>query len=214
MILFYFKLAIIPLSSSVFSGLSMNIFCKQFRAFVASVAILIVSHSSYSQIDSVALAEELFSVGMEVYDFSHRKQAKDAFIQATEFNPDHARAHFMAGKAIMLTVHKEQALGYFLTAYSLDKNVDYDIFLYIGQAYHHSEKFEDAIEYYQLHKRKLMRALEFEKSKKINEVERKIFECRNAQIYISHPVDVEITNLSTNINTEFPEYAPTVTADE
>ncbi len=164
--------------------------------------------------DSLAIAREMYSMGMELFDFTTRKQARDMFVQATEFNPKFARAHLMAGKATLLTVNKEEALPYLLTAYKLEPQIDEEILFLIGQAYQYGEQFDDAITYYQAYRRQLARSLSFDKSRKIYDLDWKIFECRNAKIYLANPVDVDIINLSDNINTEYPEYAPLITADE
>ncbi len=177
-------------------------------------AVLSVGVLQAQETDSVALGQQYYDIGMETYDFTHRKQAKDAFLLALQYDPNNAKAHFMAGKSIMLTVRKEEALPHFLRAIELDPEVDEEVFYYIGMAYHHTYMFEKAIEYYQLHRKKLIRSLDFEKSKQIIEVDRKIFECRNAEIYLSHPVDVEIELLSQNINSEYPDYAPSISSDE
>lgn len=176
--------------------------------------ILLCSASAFAQTDSVALADEYYKQGMEVFSFAHRKQAAELFILATQVNPKNAKAQLMAGQSIMLSVQKEKSLDYFRRAWRLDPNVDPDILYYLGQAFHYSEKFDSAIMFYDRYNRILARSLNFEKSKKINEVNRKIFECHNATIYMEHPVDVAITNLDDKINSEFPDYAPTISEDE
>ncbi len=168
----------------------------------------------FSQVDSVALAEEYYKMGMEVYDFEHRKQATELFVMATQMNPGNAKAQFMAGKSIMLTVQKEESLPYFMRAWILDQDVDEEIIYYIGQAYQYSQKFDSAILFYEHYNKLLSRSMKFQKSLKINEVNHKIFECRNAKIYEFYPVDVTITNLGLNVNSEWADYAPAISADE
>lgn len=169
--------------------------------------------SSAQSPDSVALSEEYYNQGMEVYNFESQTVAKDLFVLAAQTNPGNAKANLMAGITIMKTVHKEEALPYFMIAWKDDPKIDEDILYWIGQAYHYSEKFDSAIFFYEHYNKRLARSLKFQKSLKMNEVNRKIFECRNAKIFESYPVDVTITNLSERINTEYPEYAPTVSAD-
>src|SRR5690348_1106091 len=132
-----------------------------------------------AQVDSVALSNEYYNQGMEVFGFTHRKQAAELFILAIQMNPKNAKAQLMAGQSIMLTIRKDQSLDYFRRAWKLDPNVDPDILYFLGQAYHYSEKFDSAILFYDRYNRVLARSLSLEKSNKINEVNRKIFECRN-----------------------------------
>ena len=181
---------------------------------LAFCLFLLILTPALAQQDSLALSEEYYKMGMEVFDYSHRKQATEMFMLATKANPKSAKAQFMTGRSIMLTIRKEQSLEYFKKAYRLDPKIDADILYYLGQAYHYSEKFDSAILLYTRYSRLLSRSLDYEKSKKINEVNRKIFECNNAKIMKGQPVDVTLSHLDDNINSEWPDYAPTINADE
>lgn len=181
-----------------------------------TLLILFISSLSTAQgqTDSLALSEEYYRLGMEVFDFSHRKQAAELFVLASNMNPKSAKAQFMAGQSIMLTIKKEQSLPYFLKAWKLDPKVNEEILFFLGKAYHYSEKFDSAILFYDRYNRILARSMSLNKSIKIDEVNRKIFECRNAVIYMNKPVDVVITLLGSTINSEYPDYAPTISEDE
>lgn len=184
------------------------------RSLLSVLLLLALGTISHAQTDSVTLSAEYYNLGMEVFDYTHRKQATELFTQATQLNPNNARAQFMAGQSIMLTVNKEKSLPYFRKAYAIDPTVDEDILYFIGQAFHHNYKFDSAILFYDRYNRILSRSLRFDKSVKINEVNRKIFECRNAVVFVENPVDVKISHLNSHINSEFPDYAPTINADE
>ncbi|HEX8059873.1 MAG TPA: OmpA family protein [Cyclobacteriaceae bacterium] len=181
---------------------------------LTGILMLCCAASSFAQTDSVALSQEYYKQGMEVFGFAHRKQAAELFILATQTDPENARAQLMAGKSILLTIQKDKSLEYFRRAWNLDPNVDPDILYFLGQAFHYSEKFDSAIVFYDRYNRILARSLNYEKSKKINEVNRKMFECRNAIVYMEHPVDVTIQDLDVKINSEYADYAPTINENE
>ena len=168
----------------------------------------------FGQKDSVAISEEYYQQGMEIFGFAHRKQATELFALATQMYPKSAKAQFMTGQSIMLSIRKEQSLPYFLKAWKLDPNVNEEILFFIGKAYHYDMQLDSAIRFYNRYNRILSRSMNFNKSVKINEVNRKIFECRNAMLYTARPVDVKIIPLGSNINSEYPDYAPTITEDE
>lgn len=189
-------------------------FARYFKNVAGLATILFGSLTAHAQIDSVKLAEQYYASGMEVFDFTHRKQAAEMFVLSTQMNPRNAKAQLMAGRSIMLTIQKEKSLEYFRRAWRLDPQVDPEILYFLGQAYHYSEKFDSAILFYDRYNRVLARSLNFDKSVKINEVNRKIFECRNAVIYKENPVKVTIVDLDDNINSEYPDYAPTISEDE
>ena len=182
--------------------------------FLAPLTLIFCFATAVAQVDSAALSDEYYNQGMEVFGFAHRKQAAELFILATQTNPKNAKAQLMAGQSIMLSVQKEKSLSYFRRAWKLDPQVDPQILYFLGQAYHYSEKFDSAILFYDRHIRILARSLDYEKSKKIEEVNRKIFECRNATVYMEHPVDVSTVNLQHEINSEYPDYAPTIDKNE
>ncbi len=181
---------------------------------VACTVFLLSSIVALGQSDPVALSEEYYKQGMEVFDFAHRKQAAELFILAVQANPKNAKAQLMAGRSILLAIQRQQSLDYFRRAWRLDPNVDPDILYYLGQAYHYSEKFDSAIMFYDRYNKILARSLNFDKANKINDVNRKIFECRNAIVYMEHPVDVTIVDLQEDINSEYPDYAPTINENE
>ena len=176
--------------------------------------LLAVFATSVAQSDSLKLSEQYFREGMEAYNFSHSKQAIELFDLSIKANPQNAKAHLMAGKSILLTIGKRKALDHFRTAYRLNPNIDEDIFFLIGQAYHYNELFDSALLYYDLMNQSLARSLKFGRVMKMSEVNWKIFECRNAKVFKSNPVSVNITHLGDHINSEWPDYAPTISADE
>lgn len=178
------------------------------------VTIVLFSQKTKGQSDSLKLSEQYFREGMEAYNFSHSKQAIELFNLSIRANPKNAKAHLMAGKSILLTIGKRAALSHFKKAIQLDPFIDEDILFLIGQAYHYNELFDSALLYYDLTNQSLARSLKFGRVMKMSEVNWKIFECRNAKVFNANPVSVNITHLSSNINSEWPDYAPTISADE
>jgi len=184
------------------------------RPLIFFFIVLTCSSPLSAQQDSVSLSEDYYRMGMEIFDYMHRKQASEMFVLASQYNPKNAKAFFMAGQSIMLSLRKERSLPYYKTAFALDPKVDPDILFHLGQAYHYSEKFDSAIHFYNRYIRQLARSMDYGKVKKMNEVNRKIFECYNAKVMMAHPVNVSITHLSDKINSEYPDYAPGINADE
>jgi outer membrane protein OmpA-like peptidoglycan-associated protein len=172
------------------------------------------SFKAEGQKDSTALSEEYYRMGMEIFDYQHRKQASEMFMLAAQNNPKSAKAFFMTGQSIMLSLRKERSLPYYKKAWALDPKVDQDILFHLGQAYHYSEHFDSAIHFYNRYSRLLAQSMDYGKVKKINEVNRKIFECYNAKVMMQHPVNVTITHLDDKINSEYPDYAPAINAQE
>lgn len=167
---------------------------------------------SFAQDDYKARSEEYYQMGMEVFDYAHRRQATDMFLQAIEADPDNAKAYFMAGKSILFTINKEQSLPYFRRAFQLDQGVDNDILYYLGEAFRYSYQFDSAIASFLKYKYQV-KALDLQRSAKLKQADRHIQECRKAKEMISQPVNVKITMLGPEVNSEYPDYAPTISGD-
>lgn len=97
-------------------------FTRYFKT-IAVAAIISSGFVTHAQIDSVKLAEEYYNQGMDVFDFTHRKQAAEMFVLSTQMNPKNAKAQVMAGRSIMLTIQKEKSLEYFRRAWKLDRSL-------------------------------------------------------------------------------------------
>ena len=81
----------------------------------------------------------------------------------------------------------------------------------LGVAYRINYEFEKAITYLNKYKGLWGDKITDEEKK---DVEREIAMCKTGIKLVSNPVNIKITNLGTALNTEFPEYAPVITADE
>ncbi|HEV7231381.1 MAG TPA: tetratricopeptide repeat protein, partial [Bacteroidia bacterium] len=83
-----------------------------------------------------------------------------------------------------------------------------DITLYIGQAYHLNNKFDQAIEIFN----KYIGENPSPQKKKI--ASHYIEYCQNGKIFVQKPMDIEITNLGSPVNSVGSEYAPVISSDE
>lgn len=81
---------------------------------------------------------------------------------------------------------------------------------YLGQAYHINNKFDQAIEAFNKFR-------EFTEPNNLNldaEINRHIQYCINGKMLTAAPIAMEVKNIGKTINSEFPEYAPVISADE
>ncbi len=130
------------------------------------------------------------------------------FLIAQDFNPNNAQLNYKIGVCYLHTNKKYESLKYLKKANQLDPTGIEDIDYSFGQAYQFVLKFDDAIKYYNKY---LSKATIDAKRK--NEVLKKIEECKNGNYLTMHPVAGMVINLK-DINTEYPEYSPMLTADQ
>ncbi len=137
------------------------------------------------------------------------EKAIEHYMKAQDFNPDNAELNYKIGNAYLSSLEKTKALPFLEKAYKLDKNVMDDILFKLGRARHLNYQFKQALDSYStflgMHPK-----LDEEKT---NAVKKHITECRSGMELMRDTVDVEISNLGPNINTEYPEYNPMILAD-
>jgi len=84
---------------------------------------------------------------------------------------------------------------------------DEEAWFQLGRAYHQAGKIDDAIGAFNKYKALVPK-------KNVEEVNRNIEMCNNANIFMENPVNVAFTNLGKEINSEDPDYYPFVSSDE
>jgi hypothetical protein len=83
---------------------------------------------------------------------------------------------------------------------------DNKVWLELGRAYHFANRFDDAIKCYNKFKEKA--------GKSGAEADRYIEQCENGKVLTKKPTNVTFENMGKDVNTEFPDFYPFVTADD
>ncbi len=166
---------------------------------------------------SQAVDENLVKLADEMYGFGDKKDALGVYLQAIEMNPENTTANFMAGKCYLETIQKELSVNYLQKAYKLNAEVAPDILYMIGRGYQLGSKFEEAINFYKQYKENIndAKALKLTSSVKdeVIKTDRAIYECINGNAYYGNKIAYKIDNIKDVVNSEYPDYAPAVTAD-
>jgi len=88
----------------------------------------------------------------------------------------------------------------------------------MGRCYHLDMEWEKAIDLYELSKKSILGnkelSLNINIAKALKEIEKKIKECEYGLSVKGRVKNVLVSNLGENINTEYPEYCPLISADE
>jgi outer membrane protein OmpA-like peptidoglycan-associated protein len=182
--------------------------------------------------------KELFSNGMKEYvlllenylsiyksfpvsrnDYRHAgdiyfKEARPLLVKAQEFNPNNALLNYMLGViSFNLNPQSEDAANYLSKAIALNGKIENDATYFLGWSYQFQLKWDDAIKYYQIH----LAALNLDSKTNalaIEDVNKKIAECKIGKKETENPQRVFVDNLGPNINSNYPEYSAFITADE
>lgn len=90
-----------------------------------------------------------------------------------------------------------------------DEGVEEDFHYYLGKAHHLNYSFIEAVNNY--HK---FIDLVSVREERVEEVNRLIRQCKNAELIMKNPVNVQIVNMGETINSKYSDYTPYISADE
>lgn len=190
----------------------MNILRKLLSSFLL---VLFLSSPAYLKAQTDVALVELAS---EMFEFGDYEGALELYLQAIIINEQNLKANLMTGRCYLRTTNaKPKSIPYFHKAFRLNPDVSNKIFFYIGEGYRFGYEFDKAMEHYQ----RYLEMLETDSRCCPNEdipylikrTKKRIEECRNAQKYVNAPGTAIITNLGDEVNSEFDDYAPTLSAD-
>ncbi|MCD6017624.1 MAG: OmpA family protein [Bacteroidetes bacterium] len=142
------------------------------------------------------------------------KQAQPLLMKAQDFNPNNADLNYMLGVInFNLNPQSDAASKYFEKAFSLNGKIPADAAYLAGWAFQFQLKWDEAIRYYQLYLN-LLNVDAKENAIAIEDVNKKIGECKVGKTEMANPQRIFVDNLGPNINTSYPEYSAFISADE
>ncbi len=160
------------------------------------------------QSQQVSIAkQQIKNADILVFNEGNITDGLELYQKAYEFNPNNSELNFKIGFCYYNTTQKYDCLTYFEKAWTLNPKVDKRIDYYLGRGYHLNYQFDKAIKFYNQYT-----AIVKDK-KQLDEIAKYITECRNGKDLLKDTTKVEIINLGENVNSEYRDYGPMVTAD-
>jgi outer membrane protein OmpA-like peptidoglycan-associated protein len=139
------------------------------------------------------------------------REALPLLFKANKFNPKNAELNYRIGRCyLMNAVYKEEAVPHLEKALSLNPNVAPDIQYHLGMAYHITMKFDKAIAAFEKYKSNLVS----KNPDELEDVTKRIEECKFAKKLVAKPERVFIDNFNKPVNSKYPEYGAIISADE
>ena len=199
-----------------------DIVLRVMKRYFLLILFAFVFVPSFSQDESEDLGfRESFVEGNQLMEEFNYSVALDLWLDLIKQQPANANVSYKAGLCLWkLPKKKQEALPYFQAAV---KNVNerYDPFspseqgspietyYYISNAYHLDNQFDTAIVYYNKFKNQINHNHEF-----WARTDLEIAMCEVAKEAVLNPVDIEVINLGSLVNSQYPDYAPVVSVDE
>jgi len=133
------------------------------------------------------------------------------YLKADSFNHYSADLNYKIGVCFLNSTQKFKALPYlqFADKFNTDGERFEDLDLYLAQAYQLASEWDKAIEHYKAYKNTLG---ENDKPQRFY-LNKKIRECVTGKELYANPERVWIDNLGENINSEYPDFGPVISAD-
>jgi outer membrane protein OmpA-like peptidoglycan-associated protein len=131
------------------------------------------------------------------------------FLKANDFNPKSSELNLRIGLSYMNSSKKYEALQYFENAAVLNSTIEPKINFYLGAAHHINNNWEKAKAFYEAYRGQVSKDKD-----EVAKLDKLLLECSIGEKLMATPVNVKIENLGANVNTEFAEYSPHITADE
>ena len=186
------------------------------RAYIFFALAFSLPLITYGQ-DNQEIANQLIQVADEIYANTQAyNQARDAYVQVLDFDPDNLKANYMAGYLFLQTIQKERATPYLLNVYAIDPEFTFDLMYLIGRGYQFGLDFDNAIDFYNRYIGLFNSEPYYSGADKIplELVMERIKECERGKEMINAPLNYNITNVGSMINSEWPDYGPSVNRDE
>lgn len=167
------------------------------KRFITAFFLLLASVAGYSQ-DSMVK-------GDHAYNKKDYETAIKNYLVAIQGQPDNPELNFKLGMSYLYTLTKSKAAAYLEKAYQMKPEVDPDIDYHLGMAYQNNHQFGLARKHFEEFKRK---------NKKLADiVNEKLQQCIMGDSLVRKPIPVTITNFGPNINSNFHDYSPIISAD-
>lgn len=171
---------------------------------ISSCATIAQNYTSTNK-KAIKLFEEGYNLGMERKD----DEALEKLKKAVEIDPDFGEPWWVMGQIYDERGELKNAIESYINALKVSKEKFADCYSFIGDIYFKTFNYGEAALAYENY-------LKFGHIKK--EETRLVFEKRLQQCYVAddlmkNPVPFDPKNLGKNINSEFSEYHPSITAD-
>lgn len=157
--------------------------------------------------NNIEAGDKFFEQGSVFY-----KQALDPYLLAHKFNPNNALLNFKIGKSYLYSNFKLKGIPFLEKAIQLNPNVDPQVHYVMAKVYHLDMQWDKAISEYKAFQATLKDVGEFKEL--IEEVNKHITECITGKELVKKPLRVFIDNIGAEVNSQYPDYGPVVSADE
>ncbi len=157
--------------------------------------------------NNIEKGDDLFAMATVFY-----KQALDPYyLAANKFNPNNALLNYKIGKCYLYSNYKLKSIPFLEKALQLNPAVDPQVHYLLGKAYHLDMQWDKAIKEFQTFQQTLKGD---ELVLLMGDVNVHISQCLTGKELVKNPIRVFLDNVGPEINSQYPDYGPVISADE
>lgn len=123
-------------------------------------------------------------------------------------NDKDAEVNYLMGQCLVAAEEYKQAVKYLEFSLQSTTSISPKAHLYLGIAYHRSGEVDKALAEFNKYKK-----LVSPSQAKANDIDRYIAQCNMVKEQMKNPQPVKIVTLGVGVNSKYPDYSPSVTAD-
>lgn len=155
---------------------------------------------------SIKLGNRYYMQGEGMY-----REAREEYLKAYNYNSSNPELNYMIGKCYLYSDDKFESINFISKAFDFKADVNFDIHLLLGMAFHQVHKFDRAIEEYN----RFLTSLDKKMAPRYQKVVAQyIRQCENGKLLVAEPIRVVINNPGMAINSVYDEYTPILSGDE
>jgi outer membrane protein OmpA-like peptidoglycan-associated protein/tetratricopeptide (TPR) repeat protein len=198
------------------------------KTILSTLAILLSFNLTFSQKTDEQVIEftktanelELVTESSRLIDEGYLYQAEIVVNALINLKPDNANYNYRKGYLVLETrKDSKTALPFLIKAVSNNKkkydaysskeiSAPFDAFFHLGHCYHLAGDIENAVINYNLFLEKSITKSSLVPQAKIN-----LKQCENAKNLMKNPVNVNLKNIGSAVNNEYPDYSPVISLD-
>ena len=181
---------------------------------IAFLMIVLIGASTAQLLAQNSEAVKLAEKADKYFKIKNYSEALNLYLQAVEAGDNSITTSYNIAKCYHGSLDINQrilSIPYFQKALKggLDPTPR-NFYLDFGDVYHEDGQVEQAIEMYELHRK----TINTKDAHSINEVKRRLEIAENALVMMTQSIGVDILPMGGDVNTEYTEYNPVVSADE
>lgn len=187
------------------------------RCVLIFLTFISLSVSVFGQQDPKQTARDYMQVAEEMITGTQAMDdARGLMVLAADLDTTFLKANYDAGYLHLLTIGKDLAVKYFLRVYRQNPSYRFDLEYWIGKSYQYGLDFNNALEFYNRYKQKLVSKSSYQGNDKVSMeiVDKSIVECLNGKELVANSGNFSIVNIGREINSEFEDYGPVLNEAE